>query len=389
MLPSFFPPTRSQINFPGRFYKLLIYRPGDYFHAHVDSQYSIDQFATLTVHLPSSYTGGRLIVGSRIDTLNPPIVFDYNTVIKPPSTLPYTVWLSNVVHEVEEVTEGYRVVLVYHLHREGVLLPATFSTDTNYTLPLLRQMMTTRFPGYIQPRGLVIVLKHGYSYAVMKECIQATRPSSMINQSDPDRQIDQLQSPQVDRTAAVPLLRGRDAVIYQIVKMLRVPFAFRFMIDQIYVQGYGPISRIVGPYQKDCAWLAFNPTGSKRSLHKPNLLSPHVLCLDARRGTWANTFAPETYGQWLCQHEIDYGNADCGEGWISPPLSAKMNFQSLITSLLEFYYRETCLVVDMFSIWARRRLPILLSYVEETIFHSLRSELPELLQLVVLFFDSP
>ncbi|MCA1763868.1 MAG: 2OG-Fe(II) oxygenase, partial [Flavobacteriales bacterium] len=91
-------------------YKLLIYRDGDFFLPHKDSEKEKGMFGTLIIGLPAQHTGGELVIsfdGARK-------VADFaeannNHKIK------YAAFYADCDHEVKPITSGFRVCLVYNL----------------------------------------------------------------------------------------------------------------------------------------------------------------------------------------------------------------------------------------------------------------------------------
>ncbi|KAF2209750.1 hypothetical protein CERZMDRAFT_100156 [Cercospora zeae-maydis SCOH1-5] len=87
-------------------YKLLIYEQGAMFRPHTDTEKVPGMFGTLVVCLPSAHEGGDLVLTHRRSTKR------FATSKEQPS---YACWYSDVQHEVQEVTSGYRIVLTYNL----------------------------------------------------------------------------------------------------------------------------------------------------------------------------------------------------------------------------------------------------------------------------------
>ncbi len=95
-------------------YKLLIYEKGSFFAPHRDTEKTPGMFATLVVGLPSRHQGGRLIV--RHDGQAKIIDFaseDAEFITQ------YAAFYADCQHEIEPVTSGYRVCLVYNLALTG------------------------------------------------------------------------------------------------------------------------------------------------------------------------------------------------------------------------------------------------------------------------------
>jgi hypothetical protein len=91
-------------------HNLLVYAPGQFFAPHQDSEKADDMIGTLTVSLPSRFTGGvmsiehhgaKLRVGGSEDRLT------------------FAAFYADCHHEVLPIKDGYRVVLTYNLTVEG------------------------------------------------------------------------------------------------------------------------------------------------------------------------------------------------------------------------------------------------------------------------------
>lgn len=98
------------------FDKLLVYGPGQFFAPHKDSERSDDMIGTLTVELPSVYTGGAIVVahgGQRKEFRRSP---------GSGKELMLLAFYADCTHEARPVKSGWRVVLTYELRyqRESV-----------------------------------------------------------------------------------------------------------------------------------------------------------------------------------------------------------------------------------------------------------------------------
>lgn len=91
-------------------YKLLIYETGSFFAPHRDSEKVDGMFATLVVCLPSRHEGGTLLVSHDGETR----AIDFSTA-DGAYKIQYAAFYTDCQHEVEPVTSGYRVCLVYNL----------------------------------------------------------------------------------------------------------------------------------------------------------------------------------------------------------------------------------------------------------------------------------
>jgi hypothetical protein len=103
-----------------KLYKLLIYKTNGHFKPHRDTEKEKNMLATLSIQLPSIYTGGELIVH-----LDDKKATQYhfceknNNEIDPKKISHYTCHYADLLHEVKRVTSGFRTVLVYSLCSTG------------------------------------------------------------------------------------------------------------------------------------------------------------------------------------------------------------------------------------------------------------------------------
>lgn len=91
-------------------YKLLIYEKGDFFLAHQDSEKEKGMFGTLIIGLPSSHTGGDLVV--RFDGQEK--IIDFSSPANQ-HRFPFAAFYADCEHEIKPIISGYRVCLVYNL----------------------------------------------------------------------------------------------------------------------------------------------------------------------------------------------------------------------------------------------------------------------------------
>ncbi len=87
-------------------HSLLVYEPNQFFLAHQDSEKSDDMVGTLVVTLPSSHTGGELMVG--LDE-------EWKAYRGSRTALSLVAFYADCRHEVLKVQSGYRITLTYNL----------------------------------------------------------------------------------------------------------------------------------------------------------------------------------------------------------------------------------------------------------------------------------
>lgn len=91
-------------------HSLLIYGPGQFFKQHQDSERADGMVGTLVVTLPSTFTGGAIVVEHQGE------VVSYRASKQP---LSFIAFYADCRHQVRPVRTGYRVVLTYDLMLEG------------------------------------------------------------------------------------------------------------------------------------------------------------------------------------------------------------------------------------------------------------------------------
>ena len=92
-----------------RLYKLLVYGEGGFFSGHRDTEKAAGMVATLCISLPTTGSGGELIVrhGNRETTID--------MRAEEPSELAFAAFYADCAHETRRVTSGHRLSVVYNL----------------------------------------------------------------------------------------------------------------------------------------------------------------------------------------------------------------------------------------------------------------------------------
>ncbi len=142
-------------------HSFLVYEPGQFFLAHQDSEKDDSMIGTLVVTLPSTYTGGELIV-ARDEELK--------TYRGSRSALSLVAFYADCRHEVLPVKSGYRITLTYNLLLHGDTSQPDGDAGTIAELTeLLREHFATPAPRYHwgpatdAPNRLVYLLDHEYT----------------------------------------------------------------------------------------------------------------------------------------------------------------------------------------------------------------------------------
>lgn len=142
-----------------QFHSMLVYERGQFFLPHQDSQKDDDMVATLVVMMPSTGTGGELVVhdGEHSTT------FDASR-----DEARLVVFYSDRLHEVLPVCTGHRVALTYNLLVSGDTRGAATPSGTRTQVAALLQdyfstPQSPRYGGSAQvPTRLAYLLDHEY-----------------------------------------------------------------------------------------------------------------------------------------------------------------------------------------------------------------------------------
>ncbi len=89
-------------------YKVLLYEPGGFFVPHKDTEKQAGMFGSLVITLPSTFSGGALVVHHQD-------MSHTFTVDNPSFTMSYVAFFADCKHEIQPVTSGHRLALVYNL----------------------------------------------------------------------------------------------------------------------------------------------------------------------------------------------------------------------------------------------------------------------------------
>jgi len=144
-------------------YKMLVYDTGSFFVEHRDTEKCVGMFATLVLVLPSECRGGELIVRHK----GREVRLDLASAV--PTDIAYAAFYADCVHEVQPVTSGNRLALIYNLVRKTGGAPPPLPDDdaqTERLTALLRQWVDAkRSIASDSAEKLVIPLEHAYTPA--------------------------------------------------------------------------------------------------------------------------------------------------------------------------------------------------------------------------------
>jgi hypothetical protein len=142
-------------------HSLLVYEPDQFFLAHQDSEKDDAMVGTLVVTLPSSYTGGELVVAHNEEQ---------KAYRGSKTALSLVAFYADCQHEVLAVQSGYRITLTYNLLLHGDTSRPDGDEGTLAELAtVLREHFTTPAPRYRYgppaevPNRLVYLLDHEYT----------------------------------------------------------------------------------------------------------------------------------------------------------------------------------------------------------------------------------
>jgi len=147
-------------------HSLLVYETNQHFLAHQDSEKDDSMIGTLVVTLPSSYTGGELMVGHNEE---------WKAYRGSKTALSLVAFYADCRHEVLKVTSGYRITLTYNLLLRGDTgRPAGDEGAVGELADLLREHFSTPVPRHYggpaahAPNRLVYLLDHEYTPRALK-----------------------------------------------------------------------------------------------------------------------------------------------------------------------------------------------------------------------------
>jgi predicted 2-oxoglutarate/Fe(II)-dependent dioxygenase YbiX len=140
------------------FYKLLLYDTGSFFVDHRDTEKVPGMFATMVLVLPSTHSGGELV----ITHLGRKVVLDLRP--EEPSEIGVAAFYADCVHEVLPVTAGFRLTLVYNLRFVGKGRPLS-APDYRAEQGRLVELLRSWAGGADEPDKLILPLEHAYTPA--------------------------------------------------------------------------------------------------------------------------------------------------------------------------------------------------------------------------------
>jgi len=120
-------------------------------------------FGTLAVQLPYHHTGGDFGFGTPSVKFQFSKEFDATTIDTQP--LQWVAWHNGQAHQRSPIESGFQILIIYQLFREGFVSPTPLPPSPHFLMKELCKLAEGNFAEDIQPKGLVILLKHQYSWA--------------------------------------------------------------------------------------------------------------------------------------------------------------------------------------------------------------------------------
>jgi len=137
-------------------YKLLIYKEGDFFLPHKDSEKEKGMFGTLIIGMPAKHTGGELVVefNDKKEQINfADDIENYE--------MPYVAFFADCKHEIKPITSGYRLCLVYNLIQTDK--KASIKSPTYNKQVVALSKLFTKAKSQLNQTVLPILLDHQYT----------------------------------------------------------------------------------------------------------------------------------------------------------------------------------------------------------------------------------
>lgn len=144
-------------------YKLLVYDAGGFFISHRDTEKAAGMFGTMVVVLPSSYSGGELVIQHQQQQVKLDLHCD------DPCEIAFAAFYADCVHEVLPITQGCRLTLIYNLLRTDRPLPKPPDYRLEYdAIACLLREWTAKLSADTHeetPEKLIYLLEHAYTAA--------------------------------------------------------------------------------------------------------------------------------------------------------------------------------------------------------------------------------
>lgn len=161
----------NSVSIGSSLYKMLLYEPGGHFDRHRDTEKEERMFGTLIIQLPCEYQGGALTVSHA----HREKTFDFSR--HAPIQCFFAAFYADCVHQLQAVTSGYRLCLVYNLIFEPKRQSSSASADQFVPRPVSTQTQVDRLKNLVEswvqdveeedddetPTKLLYMLDHKYT----------------------------------------------------------------------------------------------------------------------------------------------------------------------------------------------------------------------------------
>ncbi len=137
-------------------YKMLIYETGDFFLSHRDTEKQKGMFGTMTITLPSKYTGGDLVVKFEGNEEN----IDFSSA-SADNKICFSAFYADCEHEIKPLNSGYRICLVYNLvqeQSEKIIQTPSIKTTINQLASTLNKQIKAD-----SSKPIIVLLGHQYT----------------------------------------------------------------------------------------------------------------------------------------------------------------------------------------------------------------------------------
>lgn len=149
-------------------FKMLLYEKGSFFRCHRDKGHKPHVFGALVLQLPSVYQGGFLNIWSPSSPCESPVTYDMSRNGCCTNNLHYAAFYSDCPHNVMELTEGNRAVIVFDLAvKPGLSIPPQPANRHVATELAVRMNQFWSTPQTADKFSIVLV--HDYCYSRLRD----------------------------------------------------------------------------------------------------------------------------------------------------------------------------------------------------------------------------
>ena len=238
----------SDVHVEARLYKLLLYGPGGHFAPHQDTAKEDGMFATLVIQLPvcGGHRGGALRVQppaamARRGAHDVEDAGDFRRLgeLEDECMVPYAAFFCDCTHQLEPVTEGTRVALVYNLVIVGGAADAHLAAALNMSLPSTAAL-TSELNGWpaAAPNRLAFPLTYQYTRAGLGFDALKGRDAALVAQLRTMGASDPAADAESNKPDAPPLLEVALALVTRKVEIEGFSWDSRSRSGSIFTDGW-------------------------------------------------------------------------------------------------------------------------------------------------------